>query len=99
MCCGAKMEEIVPGSVDAAVEKHVPVIVREGGLVTVSVGSVAHPMVEEHYISLVVLETTAGVQFASLNPGDDPKAVFAVLDSVDVIAAYAYCNLHGLWKA
>ncbi|MBR2295154.1 MAG: desulfoferrodoxin [Clostridiales bacterium] len=99
MCCGAKMEEIVPGSVDAAVEKHVPVIVREGGLVTVSVGSVAHPMAEEHYIPLVVLETTAGVQFASLNPGDDPKAVFAVLDSVDVIAAYAYCNLHGLWKA
>ena len=67
-CCGEAMEELVPGSVDAAVEKHVPVVTRDGDKVTVSVGSVAHPMTAEHYIQFVILDTTAGVQIASLNP-------------------------------
>ena len=97
MCCGQKMEEIIPSSTDAAVEKHVPVIAREGDLVSVSIGSVAHPMIEEHYISHVILETDAGVQIAELHAGDEPKAVFAVVAGATVIAAYAYCNLHGLW--
>ncbi|MBR6879817.1 MAG: desulfoferrodoxin [Clostridiales bacterium] len=97
MCCGAKMEEIVPGSVDAAVEKHVPVVEVADGFVTVSVGSVAHPMIPEHYISHVILDTTAGVQIASLNPGDEPKAVFALVKGAEIKACYAYCNLHGLW--
>ena len=67
VCCGEKMEELIPASVDAAVEKHVPVIEIKDGVVYVSVGSVAHPMTEEHYIPLVVLETTAGVQIAELH--------------------------------
>ncbi|MBP5492763.1 MAG: desulfoferrodoxin [Clostridiales bacterium] len=99
MCCGEKMEALVPSSVDASLEKHVPVITRDGNLVSVSVGSVAHPMAEEHYIQFVILETTSGVQIAHLNPGDDPKAVFYVIPSVEVIRAYEYCNLHGLWAS
>ena len=97
VCCGEKMEELVPSSVDASLEKHVPVISREGDIVSVSNGSVAHPMVEEHYIQFVILDTTAGVQIAELHPGDDPKAVFSVLPTVEVKNAYEYCNLHGLW--
>lgn len=96
-CCGEAMEELVPGSVDAAVEKHVPVVTRDGDKVTVSVGSVAHPMTVEHYIQFVILDTTAGVQIASLNPNDDPVAVFTVLSGAEVKKAYAYCNLHGFW--
>jgi len=99
MCCGEQMEELIPAAVDAAVEKHVPVVTRVGDIVTVDVGSVAHPMTQEHYISTVILETTAGVQFASLNPGDDPKAVFAVLPGAEVIKAYEYCTLHGFWAS
>ena len=96
-CCGENMEELNPASVDAAVEKHVPVVTREGDIVKVSVGSVAHPMTAEHYIQFVILDTTAGVQIASLNPNDDPVAVFTVLSGAEVKKAYAYCNLHGLW--
>ena len=97
ICCGEEMGELVPGSVDAAVEKHVPVVSREGDKVTVSVGSVAHPMTAEHYILFVILDKTAGVQIASLNPDDDPVAVFTVLSGAEVKKAYAYCNLHSFW--
>ena len=96
-CCGEAMEELVPGAVDAAVEKHVPVVTRDGDKVTVSVGSVAHPMTAEHYIQFVILDTTTGVQIASLNPNDDPVAAFTVLSGAEVKKAYAYCNLHGFW--
>ncbi len=71
VCCGEKMEELLPASVDASLEKHVPVVEREGNSVTVDVGSVAHPMVEEHYIQFVILETTAGVQIAETPPGGE----------------------------
>ena len=98
VCCGEKMEELIPASVDAAVEKHVPVVTVDGKVIRVSVGSVEHPMTAEHYISHVILETNAGVQIAELNPGDKPEAVFALVKGASVIAAYAYCNLHGLWK-
>ena len=96
-CCGEKMEELIPGAVDAAVEKHVPVVTREGDKVSVAVGSAAHPMTAEHYIQFVILNTTAGVQIAKLSPNDEPVAVFTVLSGAEVIKAYAYCNLHGLW--
>ncbi len=99
MCCGQKMEELVPGTTDAAQEKHVPVVTREGNVVTVSVGSVAHPMMEAHYIQWIVLQTKQGVQRKMLTPDSEPKAVFAVCDGDEVEAAYAYCNLHSLWKA
>ena len=99
MCCGKPMQEIVAGSVDASAEKHVPVVVREGGVVTVSVGSVAHPMAEEHYIEWIALKTKGGNQRKALKPGDEPKAVFYIAGDDEIEAAYAYCNLHGLWKA
>ena len=99
MCCGQPMEEVVAGTTDASVEKHVPVIKQEGNLVTVTVGAVEHPMVEEHYIEWIALQTKHGNQRKKLNPGDKPEAVFALVDGDEVVAAYAYCNLHSLWKA
>lgn len=99
VCCGDKMEELVPGATDAAVEKHVPVIAVDGNTVTVKVGSVAHPMTEEHYIQWIVLETNTGHQQKILKPNAAPEAQFALLDGEKVVAAYAYCNLHGLWMA
>ena len=98
MCCGQKMTELVPGSTDAAQEKHVPVIKVDGDKVTVSVGSAAHPMVPEHFIEWIYLQTEKGGQRKALVPGAAPEAVFALTDDKPV-AAYAYCNLHGLWKA
>lgn len=99
VCCGKPMEEIIPGSVDASVEKHVPVIERDGGKVVVSVGSAAHPMAEEHYIEWIALKTKKGNQRKALKPGDEPKVCFRICDGDEVEAAFAYCNLHGLWKA
>lgn len=90
-------EELKANTVDAAVEKHVPVIGHPGDSVTISVGSVAHPMLPEHYIQFIVLETATGYQIKHLKPGEAPKADFAVTEPV--IAAYEYCNLHGLWMA
>lgn len=98
MCCGEKMQEIIPGTVDAAVEKHLPVVSVEGSQVTVQVGSVEHPMLPEHFIEWIVLETSTGSQMKALTPGEKPQAVFALADGEKAVAAYAYCNLHGLWK-
>ncbi len=99
MCCGEKMSELIPGSTDAATEKHVPVISVNGNNVTVTVGSVAHPMLEEHSIKWIVLETAEGFQRKTLKPGDKPEAVFALTEGDKAVAAYAYCDLHGLWSA
>ena len=99
MCCGKPMEEIVPGTTDAAQEKHVPVVTRDGDTVTVTVGSVLHPMTEEHYIKWVALETTSGNQRKLLSPGNDPVVKFAILPGEEVVSCLAYCNLHGLWAA
>ena len=99
MCCGEAMKEIVPGTTDAAVEKHVPVIEVNGTNVTVTVGSVEHPMLSEHYIEWIALETKSGNQRKALSPGDAPKACFAICEGDEVVAAYAYCNLHSLWKS
>ena len=98
-CCGEEMLELVPNTSDGAGEKHVPVIVRDGQTVTVKVGSVAHPMLEAHYIQWIALETAQGMQRKTLKPGDEPKAVFALAEGDEPVAAYEYCNLHGLWKA
>ena len=99
ICCGEQMQEIIPGTTDAAVEKHVPVYEVKGNIVTVSIGSVAHPMLEEHYIEWVALQTKAGNQRKALTPGSEPKVSFALTDGDEVVGVYAYCNLHGLWKA
>ena len=99
MCCGEKMSELVPGTTDAALEKHVPVMSTENGIVTVKVGAAAHPMMPEHFIEWVVLVTEQGVQAKELKPSEAPEAKFALLPGDAAVASYAYCNLHGLWKA
>ncbi|MBQ1978047.1 MAG: desulfoferrodoxin [Ruminococcus sp.] len=97
-CCGQNMTELIPGTTDAAVEKHVPVVEVEGNTVKVTVGEVIHPMTEEHSIQWIYLKTDKGGQRKDLNPGEEPVAVFALADEKPV-AVYEYCNLHGLWKA
>ena len=99
VCCGKPMKLIVPNTTDAAQEKHVPVWTREGNLVKVQVGSVAHPMVAAHYIEWVSLQTKAGNQRKALSPEQAPEVTFALTEGDEVEAVYAYCNLHGLWKA
>ena len=99
MCCGEPMQEMVPNVTDGALEKHVPVFKVEDNVVYVEVGSTLHPMLENHYIEWILLETKFGNQRVRLNPGDEPKAKFALLPGDEVIAVYEYCNLHGFWKA
>ncbi|MCD8117792.1 MAG: desulfoferrodoxin [Oscillospiraceae bacterium] len=99
ICCGEEMQEIIPGTTDAAVEKHVPVYQVADGKVTVTVGATEHPMLPEHYIEWVSLQTKQGNQRKELKPGQPPKAVFPILEGDEVVAVYAYCNLHSLWKA
>ena len=99
VCCGEKMSEIIPGTSDGAAEKHVPVIIRSGDTVTVKIGEVDHPMAEEHYIEWISVETEQGNQRKELKPGDAPEAVFALVPGDKATAAYAFCNLHGLWKS
>ena len=95
-CCGQAMTKLEANSTDAAQEKHVPVVVREGGKLKVSVGSVPHPMLPEHHIEWIALVSGDKVEFAFLKPGEEAKAEF---DEVASGTVYEYCNLHGLWKA
>ena len=99
MCCGEEMKELVANTVDAAKEKHVPVCKVNGNVVEVEVGSVAHPMTEEHLIEWVSLETEQGNQRKLIKAGQEPKVKFAICEGDKVKNVYAYCNLHGLWKA
>ncbi len=99
ICCGEIMQAIIPGQTDASAEKHVPVIEVNGGKVRVFVGSVAHPMTEEHYIEWISLQTTKGNQRKLLKPGDKPEVSFAICEDEQVKAAFAFCNLHSLWQA
>ena len=98
MCCGQKMTEIIPGTSDGAHEKHVPVVTIEGDKVIVEVGAVEHPMAEAHYIQWIAIETAKGEQRVKLNYTDKPRAEFKLADGDSFVAAYEYCNLHGLWK-
>lgn len=99
VCCGDKMTELTANTSDGAHEKHVPVIEADGSKITVKVGSVAHPMLEEHHIAWIYLQTNVGGQFKYLEVGAEPKAVFALSEGEEAVAAFEYCNLHGLWKA
>ena len=96
-CCGEKMTELIPGSVEASGEKHIPVVEVKGSQVHVNVGSVNHPMVSEHFIEWVYVQTEKGGMRKNLQPGSAPNVSFCVCDE-KVVAVYAYCNLHGLWK-
>ena len=98
-CCGEEMKPLIPNTSDGAGEKHVPVVRVEGQTVTVTVGSVEHPMLEAHFIQWILLETKEGRQRKALKPSDKPTAVFALAPGDAVVAAYEYCNLHGLWKS
>lgn len=97
VCCGQPMTLLVENTVDAAKEKHVPVIEKVDGGVKVKVGEVAHPMEEKHFIQWIEIIADGKIYRQFLNPGDAPEATFNVV--ADQIAAREYCNLHGLWKA
>ena len=97
VCCGKPMNELIPGAVDGALEKHVPAVTIEGKVVKVQIGEVIHPMLAEHYIQFIALETRNGHQIKNLKVGDEPKAEFVLADGDEAVAVYEYCNLHGLW--
>jgi len=97
VCCGEKMELLQPNTVEASGEKHVPAVTVEEGAVNVNVGTVDHPMVDEHFIQWVALESDKGLYIKYLKPGQEPNVSFSIPDEKGV-AVYAYCNLHGLWK-
>lgn len=96
MCCGQKMTQLTPGSADASEERHVPIVTVDNNIVTVNIGAISHPMTSEHHISWVYLQTDKGGSRKCLDIDKDPVVTFAITDEKP-IAAYAYCNLHGLW--
>lgn len=97
VCCGEKMEELIPNTSDGASEKHVPKIEKNGRDVTVTIGEVNHPMIDVHYIEWIALETKKKNQRVVLKPNDEPVAKFIIDEDDEVVRAYAYCNLHSLW--
>ncbi len=98
VCCGEPMQKLEAGSVDAALEKHVPVAVCLPDRVEAAVGQAAHPMLPEHWIEWIVLEMERSFAVCRLTPGDEPRAVFPLQERETPKTVYAYCNLHGLWK-
>ena len=97
-CCGEAAKAINPNTVDAAVEKHLPVVSVDGNTVTVSVGSVTHPMLPEHFIGWIYLLTNKTLYRTELDITGAPEAKFVLADGEKPVAAYEYCNLHGIWK-
>ncbi|MBR2593525.1 MAG: desulfoferrodoxin [Firmicutes bacterium] len=98
MCCGEKMQEIIPNSTDGARETHIPSVAQDGNLVIVNVGLDEHPMSVEHSIQWISIETEEGNQRKTLAPGRAAWAEFSLVEDDELIAVYAYCNRHGLWK-
>lgn len=96
VCCGQPTTALVENTTDAAKEKHVPVVTAAGGGCVVAVGSVPHPMVEEHFIEWIEVSTGGKIVRQYLAPGQEPAATFCL--PADAVVARAYCNLHGLWK-
>ncbi|MBQ3306734.1 MAG: desulfoferrodoxin Dfx [Bacilli bacterium] len=97
-CCGEEMKELVANTEDAASEKHVPVVSINNNEVTVKCGEMPHPMEEKHYIEFICIETTKGIQIHYLKPNNQPETSFTLIEGEELLSAYAYCNLHGLWK-
>ena len=97
VCCGEEMQEVLAGTTDAALEKHVPAVQVNGNTMQVVVGEVAHPMLAEHFIQWIAVEQGDKTQFARLHPEEQPKATFTI-EPGKAYAVYEYCNLHGLWK-
>ena len=98
VCCGEKMEELIPGTIDASLEKHVPIYNIENNKIAINVGSVEHPMTEEHFIEFVYVQTNFGEQVKFLKPNQKPIISFNLDENETVESVFAYCNLHGLWK-
>jgi len=98
VCCGVPMGELVSNTEEASFEKHIPSVTVNGNEINVKVGSVLHPMEEAHHISFIYVETERGGQRKSLKAGESPEASFVVVND-KATAVYAYCNLHGMWKA
>jgi superoxide reductase len=96
-CCGQPMKHLVENTTDAATEKHVPVVEKSGNTVKVAVGSVAHPMTDDHLIEWIEVQAGEAVCRKYLSAGAAPEAVFEI--AADAVTARAYCNLHGLWKS
>ena len=96
-CCGEIMDELVPNTVDASTEKHLPAVTVSGNEITAQVGSAPHPMEDKHHIAFVYVETERGGQRKCLKAGEEPKLTF-IFSEDKPVAVYAYCNLHGLWK-
>lgn len=97
-CCGEPMEEMVPNSVDASKEKHVPVVNVVDNIVSVVVGEAIHPMMDAHHITFIYLVTDKNVYRKDLKSNNEPKAEFALLNDEKPLVVYEYCNLHGFWK-
>lgn len=98
MCCGKAMTEITPNTTEASTEKHIPVATINNNLVTVEVGSIEHPMNEEHHIGWVYISTEKGGQRKCLTLNEKPSVTFALTEDDKLVEVYSYCNLHGLWK-
>ena len=98
MCCGKPMQEMIAGTTEASIEKHIPKLDIDNGVVKVYVGEIEHPMTTEHYIEWVLLQTKKGNQIQNLTPHVKPYVEFLIDSGDNVEAVYAYCNLHGLWK-
>lgn len=99
VCCGKPMQEMSAGTTEASLEKHIPTFTIENNVVKVNVGSIEHPMTEEHFIEWVSLQTKEGCQLKKLSPQMKPYVEFHISNKDNVEAVFAYCNLHGLWKA
>lgn len=97
ICCGEPMTLLEPNTVEASVEKHLPVVTVEGNTVKAVIGDVAHPMIPEHFIGFVYLQTNLGGQRKCLVAGDAPEVTFALSEGEKPLAVFAWCNLHGLW--
>lgn len=98
-CCGKTMVELIPQSDEIEKkEKHIPVVERNGDEITITVGEVLHPMLEDHYIKWVVLETDMGQYIRTLKPGDNPIVKYRLFENEKPIAAYEFCSIHSLWN-
>lgn len=97
ICCGEKMSELVPNTVEASAEKHLPVVTHSENGIHVEIGSAVHPAEEVHHIMFIYVDTEHGGQRKSLSPTEKPAADFSFVNDKPK-AVYAYCNLHGLWK-
>lgn len=98
VCCNEDMKELVPRSIDGALEKHVPVVEIKDNIIKVKIGEIEHPMTLEHYIEFIILETNSGYMIKEFSPGDKPETEFILSNNQEYVNVYAYCNLHGLWN-